>query len=298
MAPPDLPPRRVAPAKPALGAERLGQVAAAGPALRPNWIHARGQEMGRRPRLFRGRVPGYTVRRTPFRDSKAMTTTQRATLVNAHASEALTGDAHGVKKAWNSTACRDRVRPSVPAIWTEQLGEKAREEEHGQRVDPEHDEGLRPRPPSPPLDQPVARGQREQGDAAGEHCVRAGPERLVDRKPVAPEEPGSHRRDPGQQKAPRRDRWRPARSSPPAGEHSEQRGADGGHGAEDTLRVMGAAGLPDMRPKHRSIDPGGQVTCLAEIARPEAWHRNEGERRPVAGRGDRRDEGLGSPAGE
>ena len=88
---------------------------------------------------------------------------------------------------------------------------------------------------------------------------------------------------------------RALRSQSP-GENAEQGRGQRRRRAQDALGIVDAGRLPDVRPEERSIEVGGQVAFLAQVARAIAGNRNDRHRDPVAqqeGGGDRR---VHSPA--
>src|SRR5215469_15868528 len=164
----------------------------------------------------------------------------------------------------------------------ERDGEKRGEEEHGEGIDAKDDERRCPPREVLDLDQPEAGGEHQERRARREDRVRAGPQRLVDGEVPPPCETDHDAGTAAPREALDGRRRRGRRQHKPAREDAEEGGGDSGQCAEDSLGIVDAAKTPDVRTQQRPVDPGRKVTLLAEIARAEARHGDEGQQRPVA----------------
>ena len=163
----------------------------------------------------------------------------------------------------------------------QETGDQGREEEKDEGVDAEGCKGDRPSPPLPDLDEPVADRQDHQGEAGREHHVRARPQRLVDRKPEAPDLADGDAEDPGHGEA-CRDHVGPAPAAQPSsGENAQQRRGHGRDGAQDPFGVVDLRELPDMLSEDRAIEVRRQVSLGAEIAGAVTRNRHHGHHEPV-----------------
>ena len=84
----------------------------------------------------------------------------------------------------------------------------------------------------------------------------------------------------------------------PAGQDTDERRGDGRHRAENALGIVYAPNAPDVRAEDRAVDPRGQIAFLPEVARADARHGHELERRPVPEDGGRGEHGLRPPAAD
>jgi hypothetical protein len=143
------------------------------------------------------------------------------------------------------------------------------EEEHCERVEPEHGERRRPPARAANLDRPVARGEGSQGRARSEDRVRAGPQGLVDGEPAAPREAEGDAGEPRRSEAPRGDGGRAPRPDPVAGEDPEERRGRGRRRAEDALGSYTRAAFQIWGPSTRRSSQAARFPSLPRSPAPK-----------------------------